>query len=116
VFHDAGCALAVAGNPESAIACQKKEHFPIILYERELTERDWRQVVSVFSRLSPRLCVILLSRNSDKNLWDELVRCGGFDLLRTPVDRDAVIRTLRAGWSIWQNQHTPQELGAKSRC
>jgi hypothetical protein len=115
VFHEAGWKLAVAGNSASAIAKQKKDHFPIILYERELAERDWRQAVSIFSRLSPRPCVILLSRNSDKNLWDELVRCGGFDLLRTPVDRDTMIRTLRAGWSIWQNQHIPQNLGATIR-
>jgi DNA-binding NtrC family response regulator len=115
VFHEAGWTLALAGNSASAIARQEKDHFPVILYERELAERDWRQVVSTFSRLSPRPCVILLSRNSDKNLWDELVRCGGFDLLRTPVDRDTLIRTLRAGWSIWQNQHPPQNLRAKNR-
>jgi DNA-binding NtrC family response regulator len=115
VFREAGWTLAVAGNSESAIAKQEKDHFPIILYERELAEREWRQTLSIFSRLSPRPCVILLSRNSDKNLWDELVRCGGFDLLRTPVDRDTVIRTLRAGWSIWRNQRTPQNLGAKNR-
>jgi DNA-binding NtrC family response regulator len=115
VFREAGWMLSVAGNATSAIASQERDHFPIILYERELAERDWRRAVSIFSRLSPRPCVILLSRNSDKNLWDEVVRCGGFDLLRTPVDRDTVIRTLRAGWSIWQNQHTPQNLGAKNR-
>jgi DNA-binding NtrC family response regulator len=115
VFREAGWKLAVAGNSASAIARQGKDPYPIILYEREMAERDWRQAVSIFSRLSPRPCVILLSRNSDKNLWDELVRCGGFDLLRTPVDRDTMTRTLRAGWSIWENQRIPQNLGAKIR-
>jgi DNA-binding NtrC family response regulator len=105
VFRDAGWTSVVADSSATALARQEKEPVPIILYERELTERGWRQAVSHFSRLSPRPCVVLLSQSSDKNLWDELVRCGGFDLLRTPVDRDAVIRTVRAGWSIWRNQH-----------
>jgi DNA-binding NtrC family response regulator len=115
VFRDAGWKLTVADTSASAIASQEKEPLPIILYERELTERGWRQAVSLFSRLSPRPCVVLLSRSSDKNLWDELVRCGGFDLLRTPVDRDAVVRTVRAGWSIWRSQHKPRQLAQRNR-
>jgi DNA-binding NtrC family response regulator len=116
IFRDAGWKLAVAGDFASAIAGEERDHSPIILYERELGEKDWRPAVSIFSRLSPRPCVILLSRNSDKNLWDELVRCGGFDLLRTPLNGNAAVRTLKAAWAIWQNQHTPRQAFAKSRC
>jgi DNA-binding NtrC family response regulator len=116
VFRDAGWKLEVADNSASALARQRKEPLPIILYERELTESGWRHAVSLFSRLSPRPCVLLLSRSSDKNLWEELVRCGGFDLLRTPIDRDAVIRTVSAGWSIWRSRYTLRQLEAQSRC
>jgi DNA-binding NtrC family response regulator len=115
VFRDAGWGLVVADTPTSAFARQRKEPLPIILYERELTETAWRQAVSLFSQLSPRPCVILLSRSSDKNLWDELVRCGGFELLRTPVDRDAVIRTVSAAWSIWQSQQNPRRQAMEDR-
>ena len=115
VFRDAGWALVVADTSASAFASQRKDPLPIILYERELAERGWRQAVSLFSRLSPRPCVVLLSRSSDQNLWDELVRCGGFDLLRTPIDRDAVIRIVRAGWSIWRNRHNARPLAVVSR-
>jgi DNA-binding NtrC family response regulator len=115
VFRDAGWKLAVADSPALAIAHQEKEPLPIILYEREPTERDWRQAVFRFSQLSPRPCVVLLSHSSDQNLWDELIRCGGFDLLRTPVDRDALIRTVRDGWSIWRNQHNSRLLAAENR-
>ena len=115
VFRDAGWKLVVADSSASAMARQEKEPLPIILYDRELTDKGWRQAVSRFSRLSPRPCVLLLSRSSDKNLWDELVRCGGFDLLRTPIDRDAVIRTVGAGWSIWRSRYNPRQLAAQSR-
>jgi DNA-binding NtrC family response regulator len=116
VFRDAGWQLVVADSPSSAFASQQREPLPLVLYERELTERGWRQIVSLFSRQSPRPCVVLMSRSSDRNLWEELVRCGGFDLLRIPVDRDAVIRTVRAGWFIWQNQHTQRQVAAQNRC
>jgi DNA-binding NtrC family response regulator len=116
VFRHAGWELVVADTSASALARQRKAPLPIVLYERELTERGWRQAVSLFSRLSPRPCVLLLSRSSDKNLWEELVRCGGFDLLRTPIDRDAVIRTVSAAWSIWRSRYTLRQLAAQSRC
>ena len=113
VFRDAGWQLEVADTPAAAFANRQEKSAPIVLYERELTERGWRQAMSVFSRLSPRPCVVLLSRTSDMNLWDELVRCGGFDLLRIPIDRDAVIRTVRAGWSVWQGQQPRRQPAAK---
>jgi DNA-binding NtrC family response regulator len=108
VFRDAMWRLAVADSAEQAIVRQQQEPLPIILYERELPERDWRQAVSSFSRLTPRPCVILLSRGYDQNLWDELVRCGGFDLLRIPIDRNAVIQTVSAGWAIWRRRTAPE--------
>jgi DNA-binding NtrC family response regulator len=115
IFRDAGWRLTLMGDLASAIAGQERDRCPIILYERELAEKDWRPAVSIFSRLSPRPGVILLSRNSDKNLWDELVRCGGFDLLRTPLNGDVAVRTLKSAWAIWQNQHPLHQQFVKSR-
>lgn len=115
VFREAGWKLVIADTPALALTRQELEPLPIILYERELAERSWRQVVSRFSRLSPRPCVVLLSRSLDKNLWDELVRCGGFDLLRTPVDHDSAIRIVRDGWAIWQGRHNPRLAAATNR-
>jgi len=84
------------------------------LYERELNPCHWREAVSLLSRLSPRPYVILLSSSSDKNLWDELVRHGGSEILRTPIDRDAVMRAVNAGWSLWRNQQRLR-LAAEAR-
>ena len=35
--------------------------------------------------------MILLSSNADPNLWDELQRAGGSDILRTPVTRNELL-------------------------
>jgi len=88
--------------------------FRSFLYERELNPHRWREAVSLFSRLSPRPYVILLSSSSDKNLWDELVRHGGSEILRTPIDGDAFKRAIRSAWSLWRNQQKLR-LAAEAR-
>jgi hypothetical protein len=37
----------------------------------------------------------LLSPNADANLWDELQRAGGSDILRTPFDRADLLLAAR---------------------
>jgi hypothetical protein len=114
IFRDAGWRLRIVDTPWSAFVCQREELFPIVLYERALIECDWRLVVSLLSKLSPRPCVILISGRSDTNLWDELGRYGGFDILRTPVHRDTVMRAVKSGWSLWRNQQKLR-LAARAR-
>jgi DNA-binding NtrC family response regulator len=109
VLRRVGWNLTVTNSLTVGLVHQQKDPHPIILYDRELPQENWREAVSSFTRLTPRPCLVLLSRNTDKNLWDELIRCGGFDLLRTPVEPDALVRTVRAGWSIWFNHRSPSE-------
>jgi DNA-binding NarL/FixJ family response regulator len=103
VFREAGWRLTIAETSAPALD-RRTEPPPIILYERELNPCHWRELVSRLSRLSPRPYVILLSSSFDTNLWDELVRHGGSEILRTPIDPDAVMRAVKSGWSLWRNQ------------
>jgi FixJ family two-component response regulator len=61
-------------------------------------------MVRNLSRKSPRPHVILLSPNADANLWDELERVGGSDILRTPINRDKMLRAVKRAWLLWRNQ------------
>ena len=103
VFREAGWKLTFADTFAPTLD-PRTERPPIVLFERELNPCHWREAVSLLSRLSPRPYVILLSSSSDKNLWDELVRHGGSEILRTPIDRDTVMRAVKSGWSLWRNQ------------
>jgi len=112
-FCDAGWGLTIADT--FAVALDPvSDRFPIILYERELSER-WREAISLISSQPARPYLILLSSSSDRNLWDELVRCGGFEILRTPVDRLAVQRAVKSGWSLWRNQQKLRLAAAEGR-
>ncbi|MEO8129033.1 MAG: hypothetical protein ABI822_18155, partial [Bryobacteraceae bacterium] len=71
----------------------------------------WREAVCELSALSPRPYVILLSNSSDQNLWEELVTCGGSDVLRMPFETEAVLRAVRTGWAFWLTERRVREQG-----
>lgn len=103
-FDERGWAVTYADSTTEALVLQMQQRFPIVLFQREVAGRDWRPAVRVLSRMMPRACVVLMSDTSDMNQWEELVRCGGFDVVRTPVEGNAVIRMVSAAWSIWKQQ------------
>jgi len=103
IFREADWDLAIAESFSFALTSQKTHPFPIVLWERELLDCDWHKAVSVLSGLPPRPWVILLSGHSDKNLWDDLTGFGGSDILRTPLDKEAVACAIRSGWFLWRH-------------
>jgi FixJ family two-component response regulator len=104
ISRDAGWALTLSETtPGIASGCQSATP-PIIIYDRELSPGHWGEMVRDLARKSPRPYVILLSPNIDTNLWDEVQRVGGSDILRTPISRDKLLRAVRRAWLLWRNQ------------
>jgi FixJ family two-component response regulator len=104
ISRDAGWTLTLSDTSPGLITAQGAVRSPIIIYDRESSPHNWREVVGALTRQSPRPYVILLSPNADANLWDELQRAGGSDILRTPVSRDHLLGALRRAWMLWQSQ------------
>jgi len=77
---------------------------PIIIYDRELSPDHWREIVRTLTKKSPKPYVILLSANTDANLWEELQRVGGSDILRTPVNQDEMLGALKRARQLWHSQ------------
>ena len=76
---------------------------PVVLYDRDWPNAEWRTTVHTFSVCPQRPCVILMSRVADDYLWQELIRCGGHDLLAKPLQADDVHRALKRAWSYWNS-------------
>lgn len=74
---------------------------PIIIWDRDLTSGDWRNIVHALASLPQKPCVLLLSRVVDDYLWNEVVRVGGYDVLSKPLKEVEVLRTVRLAWSYW---------------
>ena len=77
---------------------------PIVIYDRELASHNWRDVFYVLTKESPRPYAILLSPSVDQNLWDELQRVGGSDILRAPANREELLWAVTRGWLMWHGQ------------
>lgn len=75
---------------------------PVILYDRDWPNAEWRTTVQALASSPHRYCVILASRVADDYLWEELIRCGGHDLLAKPFRADDVARALKLALSYWK--------------
>jgi FixJ family two-component response regulator len=99
ISADAGLALTC----RERAAPTELEIAPIIIYDRELSPAHWPQAIHALARKSPRPYIILLSSSVDANLWDELQRAGGCDILRTPLDQEALLGAVQRAWQLWRS-------------
>jgi DNA-binding NtrC family response regulator len=104
ISRDAGRALTLFETLPSLTSGCQADVPPIIIYDRDLSPDHWRENVRVLTKNSPKPYVILLSANADANLWDELQRVGGSDILRAPVTRDNMLAALNRAQQLWHSQ------------
>ena len=76
---------------------------PVILYDRDWPNAEGGTTVQALASSPHRSCVILASRVADDYLWQELIRCGGYDLLAKPFRADDVARALKLALSYWKS-------------
>jgi FixJ family two-component response regulator len=87
---------------EDAMILTRRLDAPVILLDRDWFGTDWRVAVKNLASLPQRPCVILLSGTSDQQLWRELARCGGYDTLLKPLQKEHVARMIRLALAYWR--------------
>lgn len=85
---------------------------PVILYDRDLPETDWRTAVRSLAALPHRPVVILISKVADEYLWNEVFRIGGFDILARPLRIEEVRRAVGLALSYWHSEAATKISGA----
>jgi DNA-binding NtrC family response regulator len=75
----------------------------IMLFDRDIAGADWRSLVTGFAAASGGACIMLASKVIDDYLWNELVSCGGYEVVRKPLREDEVCRAVRMAWSYWSS-------------
>lgn len=88
---------------------------PVVLCDRDLLGIGWRKAVERLSAPPHRACVILISEAIDTNLWNEVVRGGGYEVLAKPLREDALTRAVRLAWSYWTSPARTGLLFEQSR-
>lgn len=102
IARESGWALTVSESPDDVE--RLCDDSPILLYDGGPGASDWPQAVATLTRRTPRPYLILLAPQINSNLWEELQRVGGSDLLRLPLDRDHVTSAIKRAWQVWRNQ------------
>ena len=105
--------LLFADTREEARTALDKSKAPVILCDRDLPGKGWRETVEDLASSPQRACVILVSGVVDTYLWDEVVRTGGYDVLSKPLREDEVVRAVRLAWSYWNSATRTMELSGK---
>jgi FixJ family two-component response regulator len=74
---------------------------PVVLCDRDLPGRGWRETVEDLASSPQRACIILVSAVVDTYLRDEVVRHGGYDVLSKPLREYDVVRAVRLASLYW---------------
>jgi len=96
--------------------CQQTEAFPransgamiaypwsIVVYDGDLTDGLWKEAFVRLKATEGNPCILLASGVSDPYLWNEVIRCGGFDVIAKSAGREQTMRTLRFAW-FWKKK------------
>ncbi|MBL8290480.1 MAG: hypothetical protein JNN08_01515 [Bryobacterales bacterium] len=70
----------------------------VVICERDLPDGDWKLVLKRFDSLRMPPNLIVTSRLADDELWAEVLKLGGYDVLPQPFDAQEVFRVVRLAW------------------
>ncbi len=76
---------------------------PLVLCDRDLPGQRWRAAVESLAAHRQPCCILLLSKVVDEYLRDEVVRSGGYDVLRKPLREDEVAHAVALAWTYWNS-------------
>lgn len=85
---------------EEAVRRQRAELAPVVICEA-CGVGDWRQLVEDRESLP---LVVVVSRLADDALWQEVLRAGGYDVLRLPLEKRELGRVLEVAGSHWRHR------------
>jgi len=91
--------IAFANSAAEAQTLLTKSQVPVLVCDRDLLAPDWGSDVEQLSAVSPRTCILLVSKVADEYLWNEVVRRGGYDVLYKPLQQDELIRGVKLAWT-----------------
>jgi DNA-binding response OmpR family regulator len=88
--------LRFTNSPPDAFQWVSQKEFEIILCDRNQPGYPWREVMDRLAKNSPRSCILLISPVNDDYLWRDVLQWGGYDVLRRPLDPEAVLHLVDA--------------------
>jgi CheY-like chemotaxis protein len=82
--------LNYASNLPAALQELQHRRFDVVIYDQDMPNEDWRLAVTSLAATAPWSSVLLLSPARQPELWNEVIRQGGHDMLNKPISEDVV--------------------------
>jgi FixJ family two-component response regulator len=104
---------AAVSELENAI---REAAVPIVFYNHD-PSGCWQDAIRAFMKMRRDVCVILLSSEAEAPLSDDVVRCGGFDVLTRPLRRGQVLPMLLFAYTYCRGHgsYSPRSRRVSSR-
>lgn len=87
-----GWSISIVASSAGAITILQRQPVPVVICDRDLPGEDWREVLRRISALPQSVCVLLASRVMDDYLWNEVIQCHGYDVIRKPFQAEELRR------------------------
>jgi len=92
----------------------KAKPTPIVVYERNAEDGNWRDKVRRIGSLPSQPCVFLGSQVADDYLLQEVVRNQGYDVLAKSAPDEKLIKCLRFAW-FWSQTKDKSQISSPGR-
>jgi DNA-binding NtrC family response regulator len=96
----------VSGYRE-AVEQLRERPVSVVICERELPDGDWKMMLEGVTSLSAPPRVIVTSHTADDQLWTEVLRWGGYDVLPAPFEAAEVFRVISLAAQSWHRERQP---------
>jgi hypothetical protein len=75
---------------------------PIVVCDHEDLDLNWPEAFESFLNVDRSKCIILCSSCDDDRLWQNVIRCGGYDVVCKPIREEQIVRTIQFAWTFWK--------------
>jgi hypothetical protein len=87
-----------AASLDEAETLIKAKPTPMVVYDRDSSDGNWRWALRRLNESAAKPCVLLASQVADDYLCQEIVRNHGYDILPKPAPSEKLIRCLKFAW------------------
>jgi DNA-binding NtrC family response regulator len=99
MFHRHGWMLEHASSFDSISMRLSQMAASVVITERDLSGRNWKDVMELLENLPDPPFLIVISRQADESLWAEALNLGAYDVLSKPLDDTEALRVLTSAWN-----------------
>ncbi|HET6370573.1 MAG TPA: sigma-54 dependent transcriptional regulator [Nitrospiria bacterium] len=114
ILESEGYGVELAGNEETALRLCREGGIDLILSDLKMPGSEGLSVLDNLLKLDPNACVIIMTAHGSIDSAVEAMKKGAFDYLTKPIDREALLISIRRAFErinlLRQNRLLQQQL------